>query len=891
MAAQAGGAIPPEGRRLLDAIAKPESGGRYNVRFDGSPTGATFDDFSDHPRVFEPIPEGFKAAGKKSSAAGRYQITATTWDRLAPKIGLSDFSPRSQDQAAWALAVDDYKRNTGRDLLSDLRNGEAGRVRKGLAGTWEALGRIDDDAFANLLGSERMADASSFMLRRAKDAVTADNSASSSYMERRARDVLGVDAPDQAKPAPEPQSFAAGALDRFTDGVILGYGERLTALEGAIIESVGNMFTGGETEGGFWGAYDRNLEAENAQGEAFREAYPKTSLGLEVGGAVVPALFSGGATLAGRGAAGALKATPAGIASVAASGGRTAAGQIGRAALAGAGAGAVYGSSEGEGLIERGGNAATGALTGAAGGAIGAKAAQVLTRLVGSPATFTGGKLSPGARKVLADNGIDPNQISDEFAAAFAQRVKQASGLSDEAARMATADEFAIPLTRGQATGDVTESAFEEAARNASRGPVAQATVARIDDAAQSRVGEATRETATRLGGASDDALAAAERVGNAVTSRGREVKAAADAAYRGLAETGASIPGRATAQLPRAIKSFAESEADVVIDAALPNANQALALIERRFAGAERGAVTFQRIEDTRQRINKLLASASRGSDGTDAEAVRHIKRAYDAWLDDIFERGLMDGDTAILEAAKGARSAWRDWKRTFFAQNPRDDAGKLIEKLVNVDATPKEVADMLWGVSAVGEKGSSVRLAAKLKDILPEAAWNEVRSGAFLKAAEAPAGKGFGYDRMAARLEAFVGTGEKTGAGEALAKVLYTPAEIAQMRRFARALRILTPPKEATNPSKTGYAMARLGQDMMRAFAGSIGLAGGGPVGGLAGVLAASLPGAARDTARALTIPAARPFVRQIRPALPVVGAVSGADVGVQGVPTNTQ
>lgn len=888
MATTLGGAIPPEGRRLLDAIAKPESGGRYNVRFDGSPTGATFDDFSNHPRVFEPIPEGFKAAGKKSSAAGRYQITATTWDRLAPKIGLSDFSPRSQDQAAWTLAVDDYRRNTGRDLLSDLRSGEAGRIRKGLAGTWEALGRIDDDAFANLLRSDRMADASSFMMRRAKDAVATDDA--SSYMERRARKLLGVKASEE-KPEAKPQSFAAGALDRFTDGLMLGYGERLTALEGAIIESVGNVFTGGETEGGFWGAYNRNLEAENAQGEAFRDANPTTSLGLEIGGAVAPALFSGGATLAGRGAAGVLKATPAGIASVASSGGRTAAGQIGRAALAGAGAGAVYGSSEGEGLIERGGNAATGALTGAAGGAIGAKAAQVLTRLVGSPATFTGGKLSPGARKVLADNGIDPNQISDEFAAAFAQRVKQASGLSDEAARMATADEFAIPLTRGQATGDVAESAFEEAARNAARGPVAQATVARIDDAAQSRVGEATRETATRLGGASDDALAAAERVGNAVTSRGREVKAAADAAYRGLAETGASIPGRATAQLPRAIKSFAESEADVVIDAALPNANQALALIERRFTGAERGAVTFQRIEDTRQRINKLLASASRGSDGTDAEAVRQVKRAYDAWLDDIFERGLMDGDTAILEAAKGARSAWRDWKRTFFAQNSRDDAGKLIEKLINVDATPKEVADMLWGVSAVGEKGSSVRLAAKLKDILPDAAWNEVRSGAFLKAAEAPAGKGFGYDRMAARIESFLGTQSKTGPGQALAEILYTPAEIAQMRRFARALRILTPPKEATNPSKTAYAMARIGQDMMRAFAGSIGLAGGGPVGGLAGVLAASLPGAARDTARALTIPAARPFVRQIRPALPVAGAVSGADVGVQGVPTNTQ
>jgi len=117
--------LPPEARAFLDTIAGPESKGAYNVRY--TPTGgATFNSFDRHPNIAEPGPEG------PSTAAGRYQITKSTWDPLAAKLGLNDFSPKSQDDAAWQNAQDAYGRQTGGDLLTDLKAGKLNQVQNAM---------------------------------------------------------------------------------------------------------------------------------------------------------------------------------------------------------------------------------------------------------------------------------------------------------------------------------------------------------------------------------------------------------------------------------------------------------------------------------------------------------------------------------------------------------------------------------------------------------------------------------------------------------------------------------------------------------------------------------------------------------------------------------------
>jgi lysozyme len=92
--------LPPEVRALLDTIAFAE-GTHDDLGYRTLFTFETFRSFRDHPRRVRCASyHGYRLC---SDAAGRYQMISSTFDSVAKRLQLNDFSPQSQDRAAVEL--------------------------------------------------------------------------------------------------------------------------------------------------------------------------------------------------------------------------------------------------------------------------------------------------------------------------------------------------------------------------------------------------------------------------------------------------------------------------------------------------------------------------------------------------------------------------------------------------------------------------------------------------------------------------------------------------------------------------------------------------------------------------------------------------------------------
>ncbi|WPO68783.1 glycoside hydrolase family 104 protein [Acinetobacter haemolyticus] len=118
----------PNVRTMLNLIAQAEGvKWGYNTLFGNQ----KIDNLAAHPN----LKKQFKQTDGKinyTTAAGRYQFLKPTWDGLQRQLGLSDFSPRSQDIGAIALLAEN-------GALPYVLKGDFQNAVKRSGGTWASL--------------------------------------------------------------------------------------------------------------------------------------------------------------------------------------------------------------------------------------------------------------------------------------------------------------------------------------------------------------------------------------------------------------------------------------------------------------------------------------------------------------------------------------------------------------------------------------------------------------------------------------------------------------------------------------------------------------------------------------------------------------------------------
>jgi len=113
-------------KATLSTIRESEGHGTptaYNSQFGGG----TFDDYSKHPN------KKIKKWKKTSTAAGAYQFLGYVWEEHAKKLGLSDFTPESQDKAAM------YEIGLVKGASEAIKSGKYSTALRSLSVKWTSL--------------------------------------------------------------------------------------------------------------------------------------------------------------------------------------------------------------------------------------------------------------------------------------------------------------------------------------------------------------------------------------------------------------------------------------------------------------------------------------------------------------------------------------------------------------------------------------------------------------------------------------------------------------------------------------------------------------------------------------------------------------------------------
>lgn len=208
-----------------------------------------------------------------------------------------------------------------------------------------------------------------------------------------------------------------------------------------------------------------------------------------------------------------------------------------------------------------------------------------------------------------------------------------------------------------------------------------------------------------------------------------------------------------------------------------------------------------IKHIEQARRRVSRAYDKAANPED---QRAVSLIKNALDEEIDYAIQSGLFQGDGRAITALKEARALNTKYMKKFYSN---DEAGKVVQKLLDPAVTPEQTAQYLIGVNGLTKAGAS-RVVRKYAEAVGKdsEAFNALREMTFLTLVKKPTGELKGHQHLVSALRTAM-----NGKGQSMMNELFTNAELAKMRRFVNSVDKLVPKGDFARTSGTAERLAR--------------------------------------------------------------------------------
>lgn len=418
---------------------------------------------------------------------------------------------------------------------------------------------------------------------------------------------------------------------------------------------------------------------------------------------------------------------------------------------------------------------------------------KLLTTVFRSKKLYVDGKLTDRGKKVLEENGIDPENITDDMANVFKKRAEKSA-----APALEEGVEYHVPVSRGQLTGDVHQQGLEQAMLHGAYGEEPQRIMLGLEKQTQDALRRNAEHIKSQYGAGVEYAGEGAGKIFQDVVEKRKAIRAPVSTLYSDAKKLDAFVPNKH-------MESFVSDVEQRLINETVPIEGAVKQRIDTLKAILKNGKdPSIHQLMGWR----KLTSSTGRRLYNTDPQSsygLGVLKKQFDDMIQSDITADLIVGDASAPALYKKAIKSWSDRANLI---------GEAFEKkiLKNPNITDKEALNFIIGSSKTTTNQQAARMVGEIKRIFGAESdqMRMLKDEMFIKIMNGQPADGFSAQKYINSLKRF-----ETD-NRAVFNEIFTDRERAALHSLGDVSKKTIYSDKAVNPPRTAHAIARWTNDV---------------------------------------------------------------------------